>query len=653
VLLATPSVAWAKSAVVSPFVGKTGVDSLQVLNITSLVASEVDFSMTFDAVHQLEAMPAGMNINCLANPTCLAGVAKAAGADVVIAGSVAKAGEEFDIFMVHYDTSGGIVRKNTWKVPTDPTRMADRMSSLVTEILTGKSTEQAKKEDDLSALTDISTSDMMDDEEEFKFEDEGELQVGRRVATPELSDRDLDDFEALDAEDEGRDAQLAAQRAREAEAKAAAAAAAERKRQEDEARARAAAEAERKRQEEAARARAAAEAERRRQEEEARVRAEAERRRQEEEARARAEAERRRQEEQEEREEQAARSRTMTGDDEASGDDDEFSFAPVSAADMGLEFAPAENLITVEDSEYDDFEGDEEEEDDDYGTTAGRDTSGSRTPTSGGRSGSYVVEATDDFDDFDEIDTHSDRDDRSSSYGDLDEDESMSDRVKRQEQERKAQEAEARRAAEARAARERQEASRYEELDEGRSSRREGVGTISGGHNERQKVSLAARFGTSGFQDLQFLTYGGELAFPVGESARIETGLEAFSVRRQYDVSTGLCETTEIDGQEVVGCYRWNSILPFHVGARYQRSDKKVRPYIGGDLTLTPYTEDFKLAFGFRGRGGVDFVPTKVFGLNLNLSAGMMHGSEFEFVQKDMSNTGLLWQVSAGTVFMM
>ncbi|MFH1469891.1 MAG: hypothetical protein ABIO70_36240 [Pseudomonadota bacterium] len=578
-LLAAPSVAWAKSAVVSPFVGKSGVDSLQVLNITSLVASEVDFSMSFDSVHQLEAMPQGMNVNCLANPTCLAGVAKAGGADVVIAGSVAKVGEEFEIFMVNYDRSGGIVRKKSWRVPSDPTRMADRMSSLVAELLTGKSTEQSQKEDDFSTLTDISTSDLMDDEEEFEFES-ADLQVGRRVVTPELSDRDLDDFERLDAEEDGREGELAAQREREAQAKA------------------------------------AAEAERKRQEEEARARAEAERRRQEEEARAAAEAERRRQEQ--------ARARAAAVDDD---DEEEFTFAPVSAEDMGFDIAPAGDLIV--------------EEEDDYGyDSMGRGSSGG--------SGTYVVDRDVDFDEFDSLDDRGGSGARrGSSIDDLEEEESMSARVKREEQERKQREAEEK-------AREREKSRGYADLEEDDyRDRREPVGRISGGSNERQKVSLAARFGTSGFQNLQFLTYGGEIAFPVGDSARIETGLEAFSVHRQYDVETGLCDTTEVDGQQVLGCYRWNTILPFHVGARYQKSDRKARPYIGGDLTLTPYTEDFKLAFGFRGRGGVDFLPTKVFGLNLNLSAGMMHGSQFEFVQQDMSNTALVWQVSAGTVLML
>ena len=623
--LSLPSVALADTAVVSPFVGKAGVDSLQVLNITSLVASEVDFSMSFDHVQQLEAMPSGMNVSCLGSSSCLSGVAKSAGVDVVIAGSVSKVGEEFEIFMVNYHKSRGIVRKKSWRISADPTTMADKMSSLVTEILTGKSHEQTAKESDYSGLSDLGSADMFDDEEEFAFEDSS-LEVGRRVATPELSDYDLDDFELLDAESDGREAQLADQR-RAAEEEAA--------RKEEEARLRAEAEAERR----------AAEEARRRAEEEARRRAAEEaRRREEEEARRRADEERRRREDaeatrraDEERRRREAEERAAAADEE---DDFELTFAPVSADDMGLDFAPAGGLITVEPAE------------DDY-------DSGS----------SYVSDNYDDFDDFDDVEGSSVRrvepETSYDDFDDFDELDSLDDdgfdaaRVREEERARKArerEEAERRAEAEARVRREDERRSGYgDDLDEDRGGTSyrgtDADNVIKTQYSERQRVAVTARVGTSGFQTLQFITYGGELAFGISESARIHTGLEAFSVKREFDADQ--CEIdAEIQGQ-VVGCTRWNTILPFHVGVRYQRSDIKVRPYFGGDVTLTPYTEDFQIAFGGRARLGVDFVPTEVFGINLNAGVGLLHGSEMQSVQKDMANTGLLWQLSAGTVFML
>jgi len=622
--VALPSAALADNAVVSPFVGKSGIDSLQVLNITSLVASEVDFSMSFDHVSQLEAMPAGMNVACLASSSCLSSVAKASSAQVVIAGSVAKVGEQFEIFMVNYHTSRGIVRKKSWKISTDPTTMADLMSSLVTEILTGKSHEQTAKEDDYSGLSDLNSADMFEDEEDFAFDDDS-LEVGRRVATPELSDYDLDDFELLDAESDGRESQLADQR-RAADEEAA--------RKEEEASRRAAEEAARRRADEEARRRAAEES-RRRAEEEQRRREEAETsRREEEESRRRADDDRRREDEDRARRqrEEEERARASADEDE---DDFELTFAPVSAEDMDLDFAPAGGLITVEPAEDD--------------------------------AGAYVSDNYDDFDEFDELDGSSVRRVESSSsfdefddledLGSLDDDGFDSARVREQERarkEREREEADRREEAEDRARRETERRSGYEEdLDSGRSNYRgtSSDNVIKSQYSERQRVAVTARVGTSGFQSLQFITYGGELAFAVGESARIHTGLEAFSVKREFDADQ--CEVdTETQGT-VVGCTRWNTILPFHVGARYQRSDNTVRPYFGGDLTLTPYTEDFQIAFGGRARAGVDFVPTEVFGINLNAGVGLLHGSDMQSVQKDMANTGLLWQLSAGTVFML
>jgi hypothetical protein len=618
-LMSVPSVALAEVAVVSPFVGKSGVDSLQVLNITSLVASEVDFSMSFDNVRQLEAMPQGMNVACLGSSSCLSGVAKANGAQVVIAGSVAKVGEEFEVFMVNYATSRGIVRKKSWRIPSDPTTMADRMSSLVNEILTGKSHEQVAKEDDLSGLADLGSADLFEEDDDFAF-DEPDLEVGRRVSTPELSDYDLDDFELLDAESDGRDAELAAQRAREAEeARRKEEEAAARRRAEEEARRRAEEEARRRAEEEEARRRAEDEARRRAEEEAARRRAEEERRRADEEAaRRRAEDERRR------REEDARRASA-----EEEEDDFELTFAPVSAEDMGLDFAPAGDSITVEVA------------DDDYGYEPS--------------SGSFVADVDEEsFDDFDSYDGGSVRRVSSSSSFDefegldsLDDDGFDAARARDEERERRDREREEKqRQAEA------QRRSRDTDLDSGYGRRTNtNTNVIDSPYSERQRVSVTARVGTSGFQALQFLTYGGEITFGISDVARIETGLEAFSVKREFTDPTQ-CPTDEL-GREVIGCYRWNTILPFHIGARYQRSDSNVRPYFGGDLTLTPYTEDFQIAFGGRGRAGVDFVPTDIFGINLNASAGLLYGSEMRAVQRGLNNTGMVWQISAGTVFML
>ena len=57
--------AWATEAVVTPFLPR-GVNSLVALNITSLVASEMDFMSEFDMVEQLEERPSTLTVSCIA-----------------------------------------------------------------------------------------------------------------------------------------------------------------------------------------------------------------------------------------------------------------------------------------------------------------------------------------------------------------------------------------------------------------------------------------------------------------------------------------------------------------------------------------------------------------------------------------------------------
>ncbi len=630
VSLGLPTAAAAKTAVVPPFVGKSGVDSLQVLNITSLVSSEVDFTMVYDNVKQLETMPAGMNVSCLSSTKCLYGIAKANEAEVLIGGSVSKAGDQFDIFMVHYDrTRGAIVRKNSWKISSDPASMADRMGGLVAEIVTGKSQKQAQAENSVAGLAD----DFLDDGDDFSFDEEEELEVGRRIATPAMSEHDLDDFELLDAEESGNEAELMAKRQAEQEAARMAAEDAARKKAAEAARRKAEAEARRRAEEEARRraeeeARLAKEAARRRAAEEAERNAREEaRRRAKEEARRLAD-ERRRDAERRRQEEEAAA--LAAQEDEEEEDDFDLVFAPVGGDEMEIELAPAADLIAVEPLE-DDLE--------EFGPAS---EVGDALPGrfDYGEEEDSLADAYEDLDSAPRRSSSFDLDDF-----DLDDDEEDEAR----DRERTSRE---------KTSRVKESKSRYEELDEDRrsSSSRSMKGTqvdseIRGAYSERRYVSLAARLGTSGFQTLRpFVTYGAELAFPVGDLVRIQAGLEAFSVKRTFP--GGLCDDEGTEG-DIVQCTRWNTILPMHVGARYQRSESAVRPYFGADFTFTAYTENFDFAPGLRGRGGVDFMPSDRVGLNLNAGIGLMHGSKFTEVDKTLSPTGFVWQLSAGTVFML
>lgn len=156
-------------------------------------------------------------------------------------------------------------------------------------------------------------------------------------------------------------------------------------------------------------------------------------------------------------------------------------------------------------------------------------------------------------------------------------------------------------------------------------------------------ASLIGRLGASKYQDLSFITYGFEVAFMPSDQVAIVGGLEAYSAKR--DIPEALLDPGQPSTQ-------WNTILPVNVGAQYRLGSEGIRPYIGGDLIFIPgYVKDASsVATGLRARGGVDFIVTDGFGINLNVSAGIWNGEDFAAVQQDLTTNGLVPQLSGGTI---
>ncbi len=157
-------------------------------------------------------------------------------------------------------------------------------------------------------------------------------------------------------------------------------------------------------------------------------------------------------------------------------------------------------------------------------------------------------------------------------------------------------------------------------------------------------LGLTGRLGYSNFQVLNFLTYGVEGAFQVQDTLAVVAGLEAYSVRR------ALPPELVPEGQPAV---QWNTILPFNLGMLYKPSTSDIRPYVGAGAQLIPgYVKSIgAMAFGFRARGGVDFILADNFGLNLNAAAGIWSGEHFGEVQEGLKPVGLVPQISGGTIF--
>jgi hypothetical protein len=547
--LSFPSTAFAKEVAVSPFVPKAGLDPLIALNITSLVSSELDFMSEYDFAEQMDEMPAGMSVACLSQTACLRKVGSAAGKDHLVAGSVAPAGDNYDIYMVLYDVkSGTFVRKKSYTVSKSPERMADSMNGMVQELVSGVNPNAAKEADAISDDFDFD-----DDFDDFDFEEES---VNTRINTPAVSDLDLDDFEEApddwELEEENR--------RREEEA---------RRRAEEEERNRVA--EERRREEEA----------RKRQEEDRRR--EAEERRAKEEERARREAEERRRIEDDRRREEEAR-RAPPAEEE---DWDDISFGSVDPDDIEVDIADISfGEVDHSDIVVDDSSDRYDSRDDDYDDYEPRDR----------------------YDDVDSLDDPDEAPPRDSSYGRRPSDNSSGNNNRT-------------------------------------SSNPRGTDvTIRGSGKNDPKVGLSLRAGYANFQVFQFVTYGAELKIPVSDVVFINVGLEGHSTERAIPEAL----------QETYGgaATKWNTIAPFNFGLAYQATNKSFRPYFGGDLTLTPYTKNFRTAPGVRFRTGFDYMVSDSFGLNLNASAGVWYGKEFDTVQADVDDFGLVPQISAGTVIL-
>ena len=238
IALSASWISLANDMVVAPLYSSS-VDAKVVANVSSLIASELDFMGEISSVIELDSRPSNLGPNCLRSTSCLGEITSSSNGGQLFAGSMAASGENYVLDLLLYDkATNKIVRRKEFTLKANAETIANGMTPIIREIVTGDSpttTQEAAHEDS-----------------DFTFGDE---------------DDDLDFLAPSSSEQEEQ------QRAREAAARRQAADEAqrreeERRRAEEEARRRAEEEARRQAAEEARRQ--AAEEARRRSEEEAR-----------------------------------------------------------------------------------------------------------------------------------------------------------------------------------------------------------------------------------------------------------------------------------------------------------------------------------------------------------------------------------------------
>jgi hypothetical protein len=160
--LLAPGLAWAGgTTVVTPLVSK-GVDEKVTRNLTGLISSELDFSGAFDTVNELSQAPSSLNASCVASTSCLAGIAKTAGADTVVTGTVAPGSKGVSVNLVFFDAKkGAIVKSKSWDIETSVASQAESAPRMVKELL-GTSSPAVAASQEVQKVT-------MDTEEENDF----------------------------------------------------------------------------------------------------------------------------------------------------------------------------------------------------------------------------------------------------------------------------------------------------------------------------------------------------------------------------------------------------------------------------------------------------------------------------------------------------
>lgn len=152
--------AHAGKLVLSPLLTDASVDAKQRLAVHQLISSELEFSPEVEGVVDLSAAPPTLNDACLANPKCLQGIASSNGGQQAIAGKLSVAGSNFVMDLVYFDGQT-VARRKAFTVPQDPTSLANAMTPIVRELLSGGSPQTA-------AATSASSTDFaLEEEDDF------------------------------------------------------------------------------------------------------------------------------------------------------------------------------------------------------------------------------------------------------------------------------------------------------------------------------------------------------------------------------------------------------------------------------------------------------------------------------------------------------
>ncbi|MCK6527872.1 hypothetical protein L6R50_10040 [Myxococcota bacterium] len=658
--------------------GGKGLTKNVIVNLTSLIASEVDIQGGYDfsMQHAAGEFPNG----CPGDVSCLKSFASQKKYAVLLAGSVTSDdGTLLRVKLRLFDAATGKVKREVEReVPSAPDKLVDQVPGLVAEVLTGKAPAgpapaqlaAAQKAEEKPLLT-ITNDDLFgdDDEEEDPFGLEGKVRT-KDVAASQDDERPPARASREDAEDEEGEDEIDARLADEERREAA------RKEEED----RRSREAARRDQEEKERREAARRAEEEAGRREAARKAEEEQKKRDAERRAAEEKERReaaRRAEEEEKKKEAER----LAEADRRRREEEKRTAAASSSDE-IEITSARDLIVIGDAD------DEEEEETgsrSSSPSASRSEGYSRTSSRAGDDEGYSRTASRSGDDGEGYSRTSSRsgDDgegysrTSSRAGDDDEgysrtasragdgDEGYSRTASRAAADESSDDGERPRRdrAEDRDGYVSASEAMDEDEDEDRLEPRRSSSRASSGGSKRVKdldgdsdYSSRSSRGRARVEDrgasakVAVKVQAGATYFYRGMfSADASIGIHA---HRNFliDIGFGAGWTSG----EVAGEKSTFTLPSFTVGVQYKGSRGSVHPFVGLDGVFILYNVDpedgARFAPGARFKGGADFLISDKFGFYVQGGLGVIHAAHIEEVDATFKPTWLLAGGGAGIV---
>lgn len=191
-------------AVTAPI--NNNADPKIVLGAHQLMASELDFQEGVNGVTDLEQMPASLNNACLSNVSCLKGITTQAGTERLITGSMSPSGANIALDLLMYDSAQNkVLRRKTWTVPNDATALANEMTPILKELLTGQDPNAGS-----GTAVGAAAFSAGDAEDEFSFDGGGGGGGGGLTGDPEVDDlMAIDDLSDLDEPEERQQAAAA------------------------------------------------------------------------------------------------------------------------------------------------------------------------------------------------------------------------------------------------------------------------------------------------------------------------------------------------------------------------------------------------------------------------------------------------------------